>query len=43
MIMPQKPSCPHCGAKLKNKSVKIFPKCKNVVILPVFTIKSVAK
>lgn len=35
MVMPQKPKCPHCGAKIRDKSVKLCPKCKRVVVFPV--------
>lgn len=34
-ILPIPLQCPNCGAKLKSKSVKLCPKCKKPVILPV--------
>ena len=34
-FLPVKPACPGCGMRLKDRSVKLCPKCGHIIIYPV--------
>lgn len=34
LLLPMPPKCPHCGAKIKNKDVKLCPSCGKLILFP---------